>query len=708
MKPAKNSVNCSAKSTTDLSCRKKKENKMAYAKKNREVSIVHFSFFDLLFGAFGAFVFLMIVQVISTLNMVDLDIQKLVDDTIREKVDLTKELEKYKLTDQNLEHLQQQYNDLLEERMSLIQEKDKLYRRQGELKAELNAYQTDLTELAAYKKASQKNKDHISALEAKIEQLNNEKETMDREKSQLEARAAILSKEVDSLSKYKEMIAQKGDLTKSLENENAQLKANVKKLTDEKIEMASHLTSTQKKLETIGKFKEMVEKKGDVNKALEEEKKKLEKSLDEARQKIAAIKTAPLKIKTTSFPTTITDEKMEIALSGEGGSFPYTWELNGKLPQGLSFNPVTGVVSGVPKNAGNYKFNIKVTDARGITAKAQKEVPFKVIKKYDEQEKKVSKWFLIMTFISSVLLLYILWGKHKARQHYNQMKAQGYETIIKKIISTGLLMKFLKRMLGLMDKNNLPDTVSGLTDVGQEREANEDCLFISLDKHLFIVADGMGGHNAGEVASREAARALDEYLDETVIQKMTEDETLIAEEMVRGLEYAHRKILDMAAARREFHGMGCTIVAAFIHCDSLYLCHVGDARAYVCDKNEMKLLTIDHSYVMELVKAGKMTMEEARLSPLKNEITQAIGGDLEITPGTNDYLLTNGDALLLCSDGLWDMLTDDEIHDILKQDKPARKICKDLVKAANNAGGDDNITVIVVQYKQEGSERKQT
>ncbi len=271
-----------------------------------------------------------------------------------------------------------------------------------------------------------------------------------------------------------------------------------------------------------------------------------------------------------------------------------------------------------------------------------------------------------------------------------------------------LLMKFLKRMFGLMDKNNLPDTISGLTDVGKEREVNEDCLFINLDKNLFIVADGMGGHNAGEVASMEATNALDKYFNDALIQKMTDDEKIIKEEMVNGLQCAHQKVLEMAAARQEYSGMGCTIVVAFIKGDSLYLSHVGDARAYVFGKNEMKLLTIDHSYVMELVKAGKMTMEEARVSPLKNEITQAIGADLEIRPDVNDYLLTSGDTVLLCSDGLWDMLADNEIHDILKQDKAARKICKDLVRAANNAGGDDNITVIVVQYKQEGSERKQT
>ena len=296
---------------------------MARQKKERDVSIVHFSFFDLLFGAFGAFVFLMIMQVISTLNMVDVDIQKLVDDTVQEKVTLTKELEKYKDTDLQFKGLQQQYSQLADEQENLLREKEQ-----------------------------------ISAKAANTE-----------------TQAAALQRELDVFKK----------------NQTAALK------------------------------------KGDEINTLQEENRRLEASLDAAQRKLSGIKTIPLKIKTTAFPATITEEQVDLALAAEGGSPPYSWHLDGNLPKGLSFDQVTGTLSGIVKSAGDYAFKVKVTDARGLHVETPKDISFKVILKYEEQKKKVSSWFVLMTLISSLLLIYIFWGKYKIRQHIKKMEAEGWK-----------------------------------------------------------------------------------------------------------------------------------------------------------------------------------------------------------------------------------------------------------------------------------------
>jgi len=294
---------------------------VARPKKNREVSIVHFSFFDLLFGAFGAFVFLMIMQVISTLNMVDVDIQNVVDEAVEEKIALKKELEKYQEIDHSLQNLQQQYDQIMADRKQLIQEKADLGQQNSQQQAELDT-------------ALQK---------------------------------------IDSLSRFKEKVKHKGDLLQTLEAEN----------------------------------------------------KKLEKSLNTARRKLAAIKTVPLKIKTTSIPTTITEENVQVALAAEGGSLPYTWQLEGNLPGGLSFNPVTGTISGIAKSHGKYNLKARVTDAAGLNVAGN--ISFKVVKKYEEQKKKVSPMFVVMTLISSVLLMYILWGKFKFHKYKRKMEREGWE-----------------------------------------------------------------------------------------------------------------------------------------------------------------------------------------------------------------------------------------------------------------------------------------
>jgi hypothetical protein len=407
---------------------------MARPKKNREINIVHFSFFDLLFGAFGAFVFLMIMQVLSTLNLVDVDIQNLVDETVQEKVALAKELEQYKETDQLLHDVQQQYDQILNERKGLIQERQQLLDRNGEIAEKMATLEREAGSFSSFKEEAGKKEDLRKGLEGEIEKLNKDKEHLVRENARLGTRMSLLTEEVTSLQHFKKVAQKKGSLYKVLEKENKELKEAKARLAGRNSVLEAKSVNLQKKITALNQFVEKIKKKGNVTKALEEEKKKLEKNLNQTRNRLAALKTTPLKIRTRAIPTTITEEKVNVALAAEGGSPPYTWELDGKLPRGLAFNHIAGTISGVAKSAGRFAFRVKITDARGLSVKTKKDISFSVIKKYEEQENKVSRWFLLMAAISTLLLLYIIWGKYKAKKRWKEMvrkaKDEGKDGII--------------------------------------------------------------------------------------------------------------------------------------------------------------------------------------------------------------------------------------------------------------------------------------
>ena len=266
-------------------------------------------------------------------------------------------------------------------------------------------------------------------------------------------------------------------------------------------------------------------------------------------------------------------------------------------------------------------------------------------------------------------------------------------------------MSILKKIFGGGDKpersaDNLIASVHGLTDVGMDRENNEDYFLVDAAKNLFIVSDGMGGHNAGEVASLNAAAAVNDHFTPEILAEIKGDRIKINDELNDCLFVANQKILDLAESNPGYRGMGCTLVVALVERGALHIGHVGDTRAYLCDEAGIKLLTTDHSKVMELVKAGQMTLEEARQSPLKNELSQAIGSPMSVIPDYNYHDLKNGDRVLLCSDGLWDMLSDEEIYQIVNQTQTAKAICEALVQKANDAGGHDNITVVLFEYRE--------
>lgn len=232
--------------------------------------------------------------------------------------------------------------------------------------------------------------------------------------------------------------------------------------------------------------------------------------------------------------------------------------------------------------------------------------------------------------------------------------------------------------------------VHGLTDVGRRRENNQDQLLVDEQRDVYAIADGMGGHAAGEVASSIAIQALAE-----TIKNNSEEEA--NQFLVDAFQEGNRRICESVLARGEWRGMGTTIVA-LVRCDDrVIIGHVGDSRSYVLRDGALIQLTDDHSWVAEQVRMGLLTNEEAHKHPMRNIVTRAMGNRLELEVDVSEQPIHPGDVFLLCSDGLNSMLGDEQISEILSrhQDDPV-EACRALIDAANERGGDDNITVIVL------------
>lgn len=244
------------------------------------------------------------------------------------------------------------------------------------------------------------------------------------------------------------------------------------------------------------------------------------------------------------------------------------------------------------------------------------------------------------------------------------------------------------------------DLAYGATDVGRKGDNNEDCYSLLPERDIYVVADGMGGHNAGDVASLNAVKIVGEYFTAGRISDMKGEREKIKENMINAVIEAHKEIARMSQTKAEYFDMGCTIALAFIHDHVLHTCHVGDSRVYILDQSGITQITNDHSHVWELVRAGQMSREEARHSPLKNQVTQAIGAHFPVAPEYNEHPLNKHDKILICSDGLWDMLSDEEIHAIVITGSTPEATCKKLIEKANKAGGDDNITVVILVHKE--------
>lgn len=236
------------------------------------------------------------------------------------------------------------------------------------------------------------------------------------------------------------------------------------------------------------------------------------------------------------------------------------------------------------------------------------------------------------------------------------------------------------------------------SDIGKMRKINQDNFgYYVTDEGVcfFIVADGMGGHNAGEVAS---LTAVDTFITGAKQAGKLQNKEEISEFIQVELKKANDLILYKAAASEEFSGMGTTAVTAVIDENGIIIGNIGDSRAYMISGGNISQITTDHSYVEQLLKAGKIDEEEARNHPRGNEITKAVGVNFYTAPDIFEYKYKSGDVLLLCSDGLNKMISDSDIFNIITSCEEPEKMCDCLIQAANDAGGRDNITVIVVLF----------
>lgn len=235
------------------------------------------------------------------------------------------------------------------------------------------------------------------------------------------------------------------------------------------------------------------------------------------------------------------------------------------------------------------------------------------------------------------------------------------------------------------------------SDRGRIRPKNEDAFYAPENMNeplLFIVADGMGGHNAGEVASRLAVEEISSYIKARYESRTLQEElALLIDEAFMA---ANEKIYRLSVGSEEWAGMGTTATAALFKDGKVYIGHVGDSRAYLLRDGALRQLTRDHSLVWQLMEEGRLTAQEMRYHPMRNVITRALGvyDRVEVDISTHEY--KSGDIFLLCSDGLTNMLEDEKIKEIILKTDSIEAAVDKLLQAANNSGGHDNITVELI------------
>jgi serine/threonine protein phosphatase PrpC len=288
-------------------------------------------------------------------------------------------------------------------------------------------------------------------------------------------------------------------------------------------------------------------------------------------------------------------------------------------------------------------------------------------------------------------------------------------------------------------------TAADKTDVGRQREQNEDCAYRRIsaegDVALFIVADGMGGYQAGEVASRLAVETISKALEgfflpiperptikliptpdeEPAVQlepmeqkkqgrlaelegqktkKLPETAAMrsVEQQLVAAIREANSVIIHHGEQQREARGLGCTVTTVLVYQGTAYIANVGDSRTYLLRHGRLKPLTRDHSLVAKLVEARQISPEEVYTHPQRNVIYRSLGAERrQVEVDVFQEVLQPGDMLLLCSDGLWEMVRDDEICRTLNEDQPLQTIADRLIDLANAHGGEDNITALVVR-----------
>lgn len=242
--------------------------------------------------------------------------------------------------------------------------------------------------------------------------------------------------------------------------------------------------------------------------------------------------------------------------------------------------------------------------------------------------------------------------------------------------------------------------IHAAVDPGRSRSNNEDSVATDDGVALAVLADGMGGYNAGEVASAMAVDCVVDHMARWVAESRgPRDEAEIRQALMAGASHANKTVFEASQSRAEYAGMGTTLVAALFNDDRLWIGHIGDSRAYRWRAGRLEQLSRDHSLLQEQIDAGLLTPEEAVFSMNRNLVTRAVGVEPEVELEIVGHEVRSGDTVLLCSDGLSDMLPDPAIAQVMRANDSLATTAHALIAAANAAGGRDNISVVLVHAK---------
>jgi protein phosphatase len=242
----------------------------------------------------------------------------------------------------------------------------------------------------------------------------------------------------------------------------------------------------------------------------------------------------------------------------------------------------------------------------------------------------------------------------------------------------------------------------GISDIGQVRQNNEDFWAKLSDINFFALADGMGGHRAGEVAAQEAVKALCDHFQQTLQIAGPHLSIEEAHGLIQlAVEHANTVVYDLNQENSDLRGMGTTLCCIYCHANGLVYAHVGDSRIYRYSNGMLQQMTKDHSLLCELVDMGKINANQANDFLYKNIITKAVGTESQVEPSVHVCDADDGDVFMMCSDGLSDMLSTKEIESILKTHQDIETASKVLIDEANKKGGHDNVTVVILKVNYE-------
>jgi PPM family protein phosphatase len=242
---------------------------------------------------------------------------------------------------------------------------------------------------------------------------------------------------------------------------------------------------------------------------------------------------------------------------------------------------------------------------------------------------------------------------------------------------------------------------AGCTDIGCVRKRNEDAFYVDAEAGVFIVADGIGGHGGGDMAAKMATTLLPEFILRRLAElpaPRPDNESVLTALIADAIAEISQRIREASANRLELKDMGATVVIAMVTADHIHIAHMGDSRAYLLRGDNLQCLTEDHSIIGLLIRNGEITLDEAENHPAKGRLSRYVGMEAEVYPATQAIALEDGDRLLLCTDGLWGMLTESQLKAILAEDNAPEVTCRQLVEAGKRTGGQDNLTAVICDH----------